>query len=282
MVNILSIGEILWDIFPDKKILGGAPANFVFHARQFGSDATLFTALGNDQQGLELEEEAAKAGIIMQSSRVSHPTGTADIILNNEQEPTYKLNDNCAWDHIPLTNNLKKFAAKADLIVFGTIAQRNYESRNTIKKALELSKSPSKILFDINLRLNFYTKEIIEESLSASNYLKLNDEEESVLKIIFNKNIGQIISDFNLELAILTLGPKGSRIITSNTVSECPSTKCEIIDTVGAGDSFTAFFIINYLNGMSIPESQKKASNVAAYVCAHNGATVQIPEYLKS
>jgi len=282
MVNILSIGEILWDIFPDKKILGGAPANFVFHARQFGSDATLFTALGNDQQGLELEEEAAKAGIIMQSSRVSHPTGTADIILNNEQEPTYKLNDNCAWDHIPLTNNLKKFAAKADLIVFGTIAQRNFESRNTIKKALELSKSPSKILFDINLRLNFYTKEIIEESLSASNYLKLNDEEESVLKIIFNKNIGQIISDFNLELAILTLGPKGSRIITSNTVSECPSTKCEIIDTVGAGDSFTAFFIINYLNGMSIPESQKKASNVAAYVCAHNGATVQIPEYLKS
>jgi len=282
MVNILSIGEILWDIFPDKKILGGAPANFVFHARQFGSDATLFTALGNDQQGLELEEEAAKAGIIMQSSRVSHPTGTADIILNNEQEPTYKLNDNCAWDHIPLTNNLKKFAAKADLIVFGTIAQRNFESRNTIKKALELSKYPSKILFDINLRLNFYTKEIIEESLSASNYLKLNDEEESVLKIIFNKNIGQIISDFNLELAILTLGPKGSRIITSNTVSECPSTKCEIIDTVGAGDSFTAFFIINYLNGMSIPESQKKASNVAAYVCAHNGATVQIPEYLKS
>ena len=282
MVNILSIGEILWDIFPDKKILGGAPANFVFHARQFGSDATLFTALGNDQQGLELEEEAAKAGIIMQSSRVSHPTGTADIILNNEQEPTYKLNDNCAWDHIPLTNNLKRFAAKSDLIVFGTIAQRNFESRNTIKKALELSKSPSKILFDINLRLNFYTKEIIEESLSAANYLKLNDDEESVLKIIFNKNIGQIISDFNLELAILTLGPKGSRIITSNTVSECPSTKCEIIDTVGAGDSFTAFFIINYLNGMSIPESQKKASNVAAYVCAHNGATVQIPDYLKS
>ena len=282
MVNILSIGEILWDIFPDKKILGGAPANFVFHARQFGSDATLFTALGNDQQGLELEEEAAKAGIIMHSSRVNHPTGTADIILNNEQEPTYKLNDNCAWDHIPLTNNLKRFAAKSDLIVFGTIAQRNFESRNTIKKTLELSKSPSKILFDINLRLNFYTKEIIEESLSASNYLKLNDEEESVLKIIFNKNIGQIISDFNLELVILTLGPKGSRIITSNTVSECPSTKCEIIDTVGAGDSFTAFFIINYLNGMSIPESQKKASNVAAYVCAHNGATVQIPDYLKS
>ena len=282
MINILSIGELLWDIFPDKKILGGAPANFAFHARQFGSDATLFTALGNDQQGLELEETAAKAGIIMQSSRVSHPTGTADIILNNEQVPTYKLNDNCAWDHIPLTNKLKKFAAKADLIVFGTIAQRNFESRNTIKKALELSQAPSKILFDINLRLNFYTKEIIEDSLSAANYLKLNDEEESVLKIIFNKNIEQIISDFNLELAILTLGPKGSKIITSNSMSECPATKCEIIDTVGAGDSFTAYFIINYLNGMSIPESQKKASNVAAYVCAHNGATVQIPEYLKS
>jgi len=282
MINILSIGELLWDIFPDKKILGGAPANFVYHARQFGSDATLFTALGNDQQGLELEETAAKAGIIMQSSRVSHPTGTAEIILNNEQVPTYKLNDNCAWDHIPLTNNLKKFAEKADLIVFGTIAQRNFESRNTINEALKLSKSSSKILFDINLRLNFYTKEIIEESLNAANYLKLNDEEESVLQNIFNKNIGQIISDFNLELAILTMGPKGSRIITSNTMSECPATKCEIIDTVGAGDSFTAFFIINYLNGMSIPESQKKASNVAAYVCAHNGATVQIPEYLKS
>ena len=282
MINILSIGEILWDIFPDKKILGGAPANFVFHARQFGSDATLFTALGNDQQGLDLEKIAAKAGIIMQSSRVSHPTGTAEIILNNEQVPTYKLNDDCAWDHIPLTNNLKIFAAKADLIVFGTIAQRNFESRNTIKKALKLSKPSSKILFDINLRLNFYTKEIIEESLSAANYLKLNDEEESVLVNLFNKNIEQIISDFNLELAILTLGPKGSKIITSNSMSECPAAKCKIVDTVGAGDSFTAFFIINYLKGMSISESQKKASKVAAYVCAHNGATVQIPKNLKS
>lgn len=282
MINILSIGELLWDIFPDKKILGGAPANFVFHARQFGSDATLFTALGNDKQGLDLEKTAAKAGIIMQSSRVSHPTGTAKIILNNEQVPTYKLNDNCAWDHIPLTNNLKIFAAKADLIVFGTIAQRNFESRNTIKKALKLSKPSSKILFDINLRLNFYTKEIIEESLSAANYLKLNDEEESVLQNLFNKNIEQIISDFNLELAILTLGPKGSKIITSNSMSECPAAKCKIVDTVGAGDSFTAFFIINYLKGMSISESQKKASKVAAYVCAHNGATVQIPKDLKS
>ena len=282
MINILSIGEILWDIFPDKKILGGAPANFEFHARQFGSDATLFTALGNDQQGIELEENAVKAGIIMQSSRVSHPTGIADIFLNNEQVPTYKLNDNCAWDHIPLTNKLKKFAEKADLIVFGTIAQRNIESRNTIQEALKLSKSSSKILFDINLRLDFYSKEIIEESLNAANYLKLNDEEESVLQNLFNKNIEQIISDFNLELAILTLGPKGSKIITSNSMSECPASKCKIVDTVGAGDSFTAFFIINYLKGMSIHESQKKASKVAAYVCAHNGATVQIPKNLKS
>ena len=282
MINILSIGEILWDIFPDKKILGGAPANFVFHARQFGSDATLFTALGNDQQGIELEENAVKAGIIMQSSRVSHPTGIADIFLNNEQVPTYKLNDNCAWDHIPLTNKLKKFAEKADLIVFGTIAQRNIESRNTIQEALKLSKYSSKILFDINLRLDFYSKEIIEESLNAANYLKLNDEEESVLQNLFNKNINQIISDFNLELAILTLGPKGSKIITSNSMSECPAAKCKIVDTVGAGASFTAFFIINYLKGMSIHESQKKASKVAAYVCAHNGATVQIPKNLKS
>ncbi len=282
MINIISIGEILWDIFPDKKILGGAPANFVFHARQFGSDATLFTALGNDQQGIELEENAVKAGIIMQSSRVSHPTGIADIFLNNEQVPTYKLNDNCSWDHIPLTNKLKKFAEKADLIVFGTIAQRNIESRNTIQEALKLSKSFSKILFDINLRLDFYSKEIIEESLNAANYLKLNDEEESVLQNLFNKNIEQIISDFNLELAILTLGPKGSKIITSNSMSECPAAKCKIVDTVGAGDSFTAFFIINYLKGMSISESQKKASKVAAYVCAHNGATVQIPKDLKS
>ena len=282
MINIISIGEILWDIFPDKKILGGAPANFVFHARQFGSDATLFTALGNDQQGIELEENAVKAGIIMQSSRVSHPTGIADIFLNNEQVPTYKLNDNCAWDHIPLTNKLKKFAEKADLIVFGTIAQRNIESRNTIQEALKLSKSSSKKLFDINLRLDFYSKEIIEESLNAANYLKLNDEEESVLQNLFNKNIEQIISDFNLELAILTLGPKGSKIITSNSMSECPAAKCKIVDTVGAGDSFTAFFIINYLKGMSIHESQKKASKVAAYVCAHNGATVQIPKDLKS
>ena len=281
MIKALCIGELLWDIFPDKKVWGGAPANFIFHTAQFGADATAYTAVGNDELGDELVKAALKTDIKLNAQKVNFPTGVVNVNVDEDGVATYQFNKNCAWDQIPLSEDLKKLSSEADLITFGTLAQRSQTSRQTIINSIKMRKASAKVLFDINIRQNFYSKEIIEESLKEADFLKLNEEEVIVLYAILGKNLQEIQSEYSLELIILTLGPDGSQIKTIDTTYDCPAFPCKIIDTVGAGDSFTACFIINYLNGLSIPQAQELASRVAAYVCEHSGATISIPDHLK-
>ncbi|MCM8541993.1 MAG: carbohydrate kinase [Lentisphaeraceae bacterium] len=277
MISTLSIGEILWDIFPDKKVWGGAPANFIYHTAQFGADATVYTAVGQDELGKELVEVATKSGIKLKAETVNAPTGAVNIEVSSDGIPTYSFNENCAWDHIPFTPELQNLCENADLIPFGTLAQRSDTSKQTILKALSSRKSSAKVLFDINLRQDFYSKEIIENSLTHSNFLKLNENEILVIQELTGKSLNELINIFNLELVILTLGPQGSDIITATQRLHCPATKCSVVDTVGAGDAFTACFIMNYLKGTEIKEAQQLASNFAAYVCEHSGAIIPIP-----
>ena len=281
MIKALCIGELLWDIFPDKKVWGGAPANFIFHTSQFGADATAYTAVGNDQLGKELKEAVLQSKIKLDAQSVDFPTGVVNVNIDSDGVASYEFNSNCAWDQLPFTENLQRLSSEADLITFGTLAQRSATSRNTIMKALSKRKPSAKVLFDINIRQNFYSKEIIEASLKEADFLKINEEEVLIMYDLFGKNLHEIQQEFNLELIILTLGPDGSQIKTIDTTYDCPASHCEIVDTVGAGDSFTACFIIHYLNGTSIPEAQKLASNVAAFVCENSGATVSIPDHLK-
>ena len=281
MIKTLCIGEILWDTFPDKKVWGGAPANFIFHTAEFGADATAFSAIGQDDLGTELLSVVAETGINLVAERLIYPTGKVDVCVNSEGVANYQFNEDCAWDHLPLTSELMTLSQEADLIAFGTLAQRNEISKKTIHKALELKKDSCKVLFDINLRADFYNKEIIEKSLNYTDILKLNEEEIVILQDLLGLSIQQIIDTYKLELVISTLGSEGSCIMTNSHSFEYPAVKCKVIDTVGAGDSFTASFIINYLQGMDIPEAQKLASKVAAYVCEHKGATVSIPSELK-
>jgi len=281
MIKALCIGELLWDIFPDKKVWGGAPANFIFHTSQFGADATAYTAVGKDKLGIELKEAALKSRIKLEAEMVNFPTGVVNVNIDSQGVASYEFNTNCAWDQLPFTQNLQKLSSEADLITFGTLAQRSSTSRDTIMKALGLRKASAKVLFDINIRQNFYSKDIIEASLKEADFLKLNEEEVLVMYDLFGKNLHEIQQEFNLELIILTLGPDGSQIKTIDNTYDCPASPCEIVDTVGAGDSFTACFIINYLNGISIPEAQKLASKAAAFVCENSGATVAIPDNLK-
>ena len=204
-----------------------------------------------------------------------------NIKVSSDGIASYSFNENCAWDHIPFTPELQNLCKNADLISFGTLAQRSETSKQTILKALSSRKTSAKVLFDINLRQDFYSKEIIEHSLAHSDFLKLNEEEVIVIQELTGKNLQELIADFKLELVILTLGPEGSQILTGSKEYHCAATKCNIIDTVGAGDSFTACFIMNYLNGVEIGEAQKAASNTAAFVCEHKGATIPIPEKFK-
>jgi fructokinase len=281
MIKTLCIGEILWDIFPDKKVWGGAPANFIFHTAQFGADATAYTAIGNDPLGQELLSAVKQSQINLHAERVSYPTGKVDISLDTQGVATYTFNENCAWDHIPTSETLIKLSQEADLIAFGSLAQRNEISQATIAQALKSKKASAKVLFDINLRQNFYTKEIIHQSLLETDFFKLNEDEIVIVKELLGKDIKQIFDDYQLELIILTMGAEGSRIITAKNTFNYPATLCKIVDTVGAGDSFTASFIINYLNGVEIKVAQELASKVAAYVCSHSGATITIPEEFK-
>jgi len=280
-MNTLCIGEILWDIFPDKKVWGGAPANFIFHTAQMGANAAAYSAVGDDDLGKEISQAVKECGINLKAPILEYPTGVVDITLNEDGSANYEFNSNCAWDYIPLSAELINLSSSADLIAFGSLAQRSEESRKTIYEALRHRKSSCKVLFDINLRQNFYTVEIIRESLNQCDFLKLNEEELPIICDLLKIDKNDILSTFNIELMILTLGSEGSSIISKNETSTMSASPCELVDTVGAGDSFTACFIINYLLGMPIKAAQKLASDAAAHVCSQSGATVELPPELK-
>ena len=281
MLKALCIGEILWDIFPDKKVWGGAPANFIFHTSQHGVKSTAYTAVGNDENGREIVREAEKCGINLVAKKVNFPTGVVNISVDSKGVASYEFNQDCAWDHIPFTEELESLCKDADLITFGSLAQRSEISRKTIFEGLKLRKPSCKVLFDVNLRQSFYSKEIILKSLKEADFLKLNEDEIVVFKELLGFDLPDLMERFGLELIIFTLGAEGSQIISKNGTFNCPADKCNIVDTVGAGDSFTATFIIHYLKGVSIPAAQKAATKIAAYVCEHSGATVSIPNELK-
>ncbi len=277
----LCIGEILWDRFPNKKVWGGAPANFIFHTAQMGANATAYSAVGDDALGKELSEAIQACGINLIAPVVEQATGVVDISLNPDGSANYKFNDDCSWDHIPQSTELLTLSRQADLIAFGSLAQRHPVSRETIFAALANKKESAKVLFDINLRQNFYTKEIIENSISHCDFLKLNEEELSIIEKLTGLSLEQIIVKYDLELVLFTLGEEGSRIITGGKTYTQAASPTQLVDTVGAGDSFTASFVINYMNGVPVEEAQKIASDVSAFVCSHSGATVELPDQYK-
>ena len=280
-MKTLCIGEILWDIFSDHKVWGGAPANFIFHTAQLGADATAYSAVGKDQLGTELSTAIKSCGINLLAEANEYPTGKVDILIDDEGHAQYQFNNNCSWDYIAFTPELQGLSSEVDLIVFGSLAQRHEQSRATIYRALAHKKPSAKILFDINLRQDFYNTEIIEASLKACDFLKLNEDELPIIEQLFGITLDAIIERYDIELVIFTLGAEGSRIISKDGVSDQPAVKCKVVDTVGAGDSFTASFIINYLSGTPIPLAQSLASEIAAFVCTQKGATVELPIILK-
>ena len=282
MIKVIAIGEILWDVFPTYKVWGGAPANAIFYAQQLGCDATMFSAIGQDDLGEELTQAISELGFKYWVERLSdYPTGMVDITLDSKGNASYEIVEASAWDYISLSESLLQGAREADLIIIGTLAQRSALSRETIRQAINQKKAGAKVLCDLNLRQNFYSKELIETSLEMSHFLKINEEELSVLENMFQCDLQSIIKEFNWDLVILTRGEKGSSIYYQDKCLKQAAIPGELIDTVGAGDSFTACFIIHFLSGADVSAAQMKASRLASYVCAHSGATQVIPEELK-
>lgn len=283
---VVGIGEVLWDVLPEGKKLGGAPANFAYHVSQFGLNSRVVSAIGNDKLGAEIERDFSEKGLEGIIEKVAYPTGTVQVSLDDNGVPNYTIKENVAWDNIPFTTALKELAQHTCAVSYGSLAQRNIVSRETIHAFLDaMPKEGAYKIFDINLRQNFYTKDIICESLERCNVLKINDEELVAVSRLFGypgidlqDKCWILLAKYDLKMLILTCGVNGSYVFTPGHVSFVETPKVTVADTVGAGDSFTAAFVSAVLRGLSVSEAHKLAVNVSAYVCTQNGAMPILPD----
>ena len=284
---IVGLGEALWDCLPEGRKLGGAPANFAYHTGQFGYDSLAISAVGNDVLGKETLDEFGKKGVKYLMPEVDYQTGTVQVELDSEGIPTYDIKEGVAWDNIPFTPEIEEAAKNCRAVCFGSLAQRSSVSRQTIQKFLEATPKDCLKIFDINLRQNFYTKEIIINSLQHANILKINDEELVLIGRLFGypgldieNKCWLLLGKYHLDMLVLTCGVNGSYVFAPNLKSFQETPAVEVADTVGAGDSFTGAFTSAILAGMPLPDAHKLAVDVSAYVCTQNGAMPKLPKEL--
>ena len=287
---VVGLGEALWDCLPEGKKLGGAPANFAYHAGQFlGQENTLaVSALGEDSLADETEASLKEHGLNYLMPRVPYPTGTVQVTLTGDGIPTYDIKENVAWDNIPFTPEIEEVARNCKAVCFGSLAQRNVVSRENIHRFLDATPADCMKIFDINLRQQFYTKEVIQASLRRCNVLKINDEELVLIGRMFGypgldieNKCWLILGKYNLDMLVLTCGTNGSYVFTPGQMSFQETPKVEVADTVGAGDSFTGSFCAAILEGKPVAEAHKRAVQVSAFVCTQNGAMPVIPEEMR-
>ena len=286
---IVGMGEALWDVLPEGKKIGGAPANFAYHVSQFGLPSCAVSAIGDDALGKELTENFVVKGLNFSLAKVPYPTGTVQVEIDQAGIPQYDIKENVAWDNIPFTENLEELAGKTRALCFGSLAQRNVVSRETIYNFLKNmpKDEDTLVVFDVNLRQGFYTKEILCNSMNACNILKINDEELVTVSRMFGypgidlqDKCWILLGKYNLKMLILTCGINGSYVFTPGNVSFLPTPKVDVADTVGAGDSFTAAFIASILQGHSVTEAHHKAVETSAFVCTRQGAMPTLPEHI--
>lgn len=287
MKNVVGLGEALWDMLPAGRQIGGAPANFAYHAGQFGHRAYAVSAVGRDELGQELISKFEEAKLNMVIPQVDYPTGTVGITLNESGIPQYEIREDVAWDNIPVSEELLALAQDTSAVCFGSLAQRNIVSRRTIQRFLEAMPDNRQTfkIFDVNLRQNYYDREVIGTSLEYCNILKLNDEELPIIvQLLGVEGCGDeekcrcLMKKYSLDILILTQGSRGSYIFTEDETSFIETPKVEVADTVGAGDAFTGAFVGSLLNGKSVREAHITAVRVSAYVCTQHGAMPEIPE----
>lgn len=288
--QIVGIGEALWDVLPEGRKIGGAPANFAYHTSQFGFNSKVVSAVGKDKLGDEILEQFNKRDLRYEIERVPYATGTVHVELDPNGVPMYDIKEGVAWDNIPYTSTLERLAKHTYAVCFGSLAQRSIVSRDTINRFLDAMPTGDDVykIFDINLRQGFYTRETICSSIEKCNVLKINDEELVAISRMFGypgidlqDKCWILIAKYKLDMLILTCGVNGSYVFTPGNVSFVATPKVNVADTVGAGDSFTAAFIAAIINGESVKDAHMKAVRVSAYVCTQHGAMPIIPEEYK-
>lgn len=282
--HIVCFGEVLWDLLPSGKIAGGAPMNVAVHANQFGVDASMISAVGNDELGEGIKNFLSNRGLSVENIQTdnSQQTGIVEVVLNEQGSPSYTIIEPVAWDFITLTEAAQKSVQAADAFVFGSLALRNDVSKNTL---MELQKLAKLRILDINLRKPFYTKELASELLEIADIVKVNDEELEMICAWYNQagdelsNAKFLKKQFNLKGIIVTRGGNGAFFVDENEqMSEHQGFKVKVNDTIGSGDSFLASFITKFLNGNPAVDCLEFACAVGAFVATQKGATPIINE----
>ncbi len=286
----VGMGEVLWDMLPTGRKLGGAPANFAFHVAQFGIESRIVSAVGRDRAGDDLLDELGRRRLGGAIERVDYPTGEVIVALDDAGIPRYDIREGAAWDNIPFTPQLEELARSTRAVCFGSLAQRSAASRATIERFLDAMPCDGERyrIFDINLRQRFYTEQTILRSLERCDILKINDEELEVLGRMLalpgqgaGAQCRELVRRYGLRIAILTCGARGSHVFTADEETFVATPKVEVADTVGAGDSFTASFTAALLHGKSLGEAHRLAVDVSAWVCTQHGAMPLLPEELR-
>ena len=282
--KVAGIGEVLWDQLPQGDVLGGAPANVAYHASQLGADSYIISAIGKDKLGDEIISLLTAKGINLLISRVANQTGTVKVTLDDKGVPDFVITEDVAWDYIELTSESSNLASQLDAVCFGSLAQRNKVSHNAITKFLNLLPENALKVFDINLRQNFYDKQLISESLTISNVLKINEDELLIIAKLFGWKgdeeylCRKLLDRYELKLLAYTCGANGSYLYSKDDKSYIKTPVVKVKDTIGAGDSFTAALMVSFLNGYKLSECHTLAVDISAFVCENNGA---MPEYSK-
>ena len=284
---ILAIGEILWDLLPTGRQLGGAPSNFAYHAAQLGADARLASDVGDDDLGREILDRLRGLGLDTSLLEIdaAHPTGTVSVGLEAGQ-PSYTIHEGVAWDFLQATPALLDLARRADCLYFGTLAQRAPASREAIRAVLAAARPDSLRILDINFRQHYYDQHIVDRSLTAATLLKINEHELplvlTLLGLAPDSAPASLFARYaQLQLIALTRGGSGTRLSARDgQTSDHPGFAVKIADTIGAGDAFTAALAIGLLRRLPLDRINANANGLAAYVCTQRGATPGIPAEL--
>lgn len=286
---IAGIGEVLWDVYPDAARFGGAPANFASHAAALGAEAWMASAVGIDELGRSAQDTLERAGV--QCGTIArdrdHETGQVLVTLDSSGQASYRFATDSAWDHLEWSVPLESLALRCDAVCFGTLGQRSTTSRATIQRFVRTAPPAALRMFDVNLRQHFFDQATIQSSLEIASAVKLNEDELPIVARLCGiggstprQMLRELVERYGFRLAALTCGADGALLIAGNEESTCPAVPAKIVDTVGAGDAFTATLVPDFLRGLPLAEINRHANAVASFVCSQAGAVMSLPDYL--
>jgi fructokinase len=287
--QVIAVGEILWDLLPAGRELGGAPANFIQHARALEAEAALVSRVGNDDLGREAVDRLRARGVatdLIQTDREA-PTGTVGVEIGSDHQPRFSIHEGVAWDRLAVEDRALEAIRSADAVCFGSLAQRTAGGAEAVRRLVTASRPGALRIFDVNLRPPFVRQEVVEASLGLANVLKLNDQELPVLATMLglagdeDEQLEALLSHHALQLVALTRGGRGSLLVGAAGRSERPAVAVAVADTVGAGDAFTAALALGLLRGWALDEINRLAAEVAAFVCTQPGGAPELPPELR-